>query len=117
MFRSSSSGPSGASRFLLAGDVEEAIDPRLLAAGLPRLDLLKIAHHGSRTATTQAFVEAVRPRIAIASAGAGNPYGHPTRQTLDRLRAAGATVYRTDQDGSVRVDLHGSRDRGQYAKA
>ena len=96
-------GTVGRYRFLLAGDVEEAIDPRLIATGLPRLDLLKVAHHGSRTATTQAFVDTVRPRIAIASAGAGNSYGHPTRQTLDRLRAAGAAVYRTDQDGSVQA--------------
>ena len=96
-------GRIGGSRFLLAGDVEQDIDPHLLAAGLPRLDLLKVAHHGSRTATTQAFVDAVRPRVAIASAGAGNPYGHPTRQTIDRLRAAGARVYRTDLDGSVSV--------------
>ena len=98
-------GSVGRYRFLLAGDVEEGIDPRLLAAGLPRLDLLKVAHHGSRTATTQAFVDAVRPRIAIASAGAGNSYGHPTRQTLDRLRAAGAAIYRTDEDGSVRASF------------
>ena len=96
-------GRVGTSRFLLAGDVEQDIDPHLLAAGLPRLDLLKVAHHGSKTATTQAFVDAVRPRVAIASAGAGNPYGHPTRQTIDRLKAAGATVYRTDLDGSVSV--------------
>ena len=98
-------GSVGRYRFLLAGDVEDGIDPRLIAAGLPRLDLLKVAHHGSRTATTQAFVDAVRPRIAIASAGAGNSYGHPTRQTLDRLRAAGAAVYRTDEDGSVRASF------------
>jgi competence protein ComEC len=92
-------------RFLLMGDVEEAIDPALLAAGLPRVDLLKVAHHGSRTATTQAFVDAVRPRIAVASAGADNPYGHPTRQTLERLVASGARVLRTDRDGSVVVSF------------
>ncbi len=111
-------GAVGDRRFLLAGDVEEAIDPRLIAAGLPHLDLLKVAHHGSRTATTQAFVDAVRPRIAVASAGTGNPYGHPTKQTIERLRAAGAQVYRTDRDGSVQVtfgsagltvDLEGGR--------
>jgi hypothetical protein len=67
------------------------------------VDLLKVAHHGSRTATTDAFVSAIRPRVAIASAGAGNPYGHPARATLDRLAAAGARVYRTDRDGSVMV--------------
>ena len=70
-------GAVGDRRFLLAGDVEEAIDPSLLAAGLPRVDLLKVAHHGSRTATTQAFVDAVRPRIAIASAGTGQPVRTP----------------------------------------
>ena len=94
-------GTIGDRRFLLAGDIEEEIDPSLIARGLPRLDLLKVAHHGSRTATTQPFVDAVRPRVAVASAGAGNPYGHPTKQTLERLRAAGAQVYRTDRDGSV----------------
>ena len=72
-------GTVGGRRFLLAGDVEEDIDPALLTEGLPRVDLLKVAHHGSKTATTQAFVDAVRPRIAIASAGADNPYGHPAR--------------------------------------
>jgi competence protein ComEC len=96
-------GQIGTRRFLLMGDVEEAIDPELLAAGLPRVDLLKVAHHGSRTATTQPFVDAVRPAIAVASAGAGNPYGHPTRVTLDRLATAGARVLRTDRDGTVVV--------------
>ncbi len=96
-------GTVGQRRFLLAGDVEEDIDRSLLAEGLPRLDLLKVAHHGSRTATTEAFVDAVRPRVAVASAGAGNTYGHPARATLDRLADTGARVYRTDQDGTVSV--------------
>ena len=91
----------GPYRMLLAGDVEQAIDPSLLEQQLPRLDFLKVAHHGSKTATTQAFVDAVRPKVAVASAGTGNPYGHPARATLDRLAAAGARVFRTDLDGTV----------------
>ena len=98
-------GQVGTRRFLLMGDVEQEIDPQLLAAGLTRVDLLKVAHHGSRTATTQGFVDAVRPRIAVASAGAGNPYGHPTRVTLERLANAGARVLRTDRDGTVVVSF------------
>ena len=96
-------GVVGERRFLLTGDVEEDVDPSLLTKGLPRVDLLKVAHHGSRTATTDAFLAAVRPRVAVASAGADNPYGHPARPTLERLAAAGARVYRTDVDGSVTV--------------
>ncbi len=96
-------GEVGERRFLLTGDIEEDVDPYVLARGLPHVDLLKVAHHGSRTATTEAFVDATDPSLAIASAGTGNPYGHPTRSTLDRLRAAGARVYRTDQDGTVTV--------------
>ena len=93
----------GERRFLLSGDIEEEIDAELLAGGVPRLDLLKVAHHGSRTATTESFLAAVRPRVAIVSAGVGNRYGHPTQATLDRLARAGARVYRTDRDGSVSV--------------
>ena len=96
-------GLIGERRFLLTGDVEEDVDPSLLTGGLPRVDLLKVAHHGSRTATTDAFVDSVRPRVAVASAGADNPYGHPARPTLERLAASGARVYRTDVDGSVSV--------------
>ncbi len=96
-------GHVGVRRFLLMGDVEEGIDPSLLTEGLPHVDLLKVAHHGSRTATTQAFVDAVRPAVAVASAGAGNPYGHPAKATLDRLAASGARVLRTDREGSVVV--------------
>lgn len=94
-------GQVGERRFLLMGDVEEGIDPSLLADDLPHVDLLKVAHHGSRTATTQAFVDAVRPAVAVASAGAGNSYGHPAKATMDRLAASGARVLRTDRDGTV----------------
>jgi competence protein ComEC len=100
----------GVRRLLLMGDVEEAIDPQLIAAGIAdgrRLDLLKVAHHGSRTASTEAFLGALRPRVAVISAGTGNPYGHPTRQTLDRFAAIGARVFRTDTDGTVAIETDG----------
>jgi competence protein ComEC len=102
-------GEVGGRRFLLTGDIEEGIDPLLVTRGLPRVDVLKVAHHGSRTATTEAFLEAVRPSVAIVSAGAGNTYGHPNPATLARLAGIGARVYRTDRNGSVRVTFDGPR--------
>ena len=72
----------GARRIVLAGDVEQQIDPRLLAEGIAAdgrpLDVLKVAHHGSGTATTDTFVEQLHPSVAVVSAGWGNPYGHPS---------------------------------------
>jgi competence protein ComEC len=95
-------------RILLTGDVEDDVDPLLVARGLPPIDVLKVAHHGSKTASTPAFLNVVKPSVAIVSAGAGNPYGHPARSTLDRLASTGARVLRTDTDGSVEVDIGAS---------
>ncbi|MDQ3127885.1 MAG: MBL fold metallo-hydrolase [Chloroflexota bacterium] len=92
-------------RFLLTGDVEDDVDPILAQRGLPSVDILKVAHHGSATATTTAFLGAVRARIAVVSAGADNPYGHPARSTIERLGATGARVLRTDTDGSVMLTI------------
>ena len=100
-------GEAGEHRFLLAGDIEEGIDPELVRRGLLQVDLLKVAHHGSRTSSTPAFLAAVRPRVAIVSAGAGNPYGHPAPSTIDRLHAAARETYRTDTDGTVEVAFDG----------
>ncbi len=103
----------GARRLLLTGDVEEEIDPQLLAAGLApsdgrRLDVLKVAHHGSGSATTDAFVERLRPHVAVVSAGWGNPYGHPSPRTVARLEEVGARLFRTDLDGTVSVSTDGT---------
>jgi competence protein ComEC len=102
-------GEVGERRFLLAGDIEEGIDPILLTRGLPRVDVLKVAHHGSRTSSTPAFLDAVAPSVAVVSAGAGNPYGHPAPATIARLEARVPQVLRTDTDGSVEVDLNDDR--------
>lgn len=102
----------GARRFLLMGDAEQDVDAALLAEGAIsatqlRVDLLKVAHHGSRTASTAAFLDAVRPRVAIVSVGAQNDYGHPAPATLARLQAAGARIFRTDLDGTITASSDG----------
>ncbi|MHB8893484.1 MAG: ComEC/Rec2 family competence protein, partial [Candidatus Limnocylindrales bacterium] len=96
-------GEAAGRRFLLAGDAEDDVDPVLAARGLPRLDVLKVAHHGSATATSAGLLAATRPAVALISVGEGNDYGHPASSTLARLRDAGARVYRTDRDGTVEV--------------
>jgi competence protein ComEC len=102
-------GTAAGRHFLLTGDAEEDVDPALLAGGLPRLDVLKVAHHGSATATTAELLAATRPALALISVGAANDYGHPASSTLGRLREAGARVYRTDVDGQVEADLRPDR--------
>jgi len=92
-------------RFLLAGDAEADVEQRLIARGVLPVDLLKAGHHGSRTSTTDALVAATRPRVAAISVGTGNDYGHPSREVLARLVAAGATVLRTDLVGTIDVAL------------
>ena len=92
-------------RFLLTGDAEDDVDPLLLARGLPRVDLLKVAHHGSATATSAALLDALRPAVAVISVGADNKYGHPNAGTLARLSSVSARIWRTDQSGTVDVAL------------
>jgi len=87
---------------LLTGDATSDSEASMLAATLALdSDVLKVGHHGSSTSTSAAFLAAVTPKDAVISVGAANTYGHPTQATLDGLAAAGATVYRTDQDGTV----------------
>ena len=64
-------------------------------------------HHGSLTSSSGAFLESVRPTIAVVSAGRGNHLGHPVPEVLDRYRAIGAEIFRTDKDGAVTVDSDG----------
>ena len=72
-------------------------------------DVLKVDHHGSKNSTTQEFLDAVAPTIAITSSGEDNPYGHPSPELLERLEASGARVLRTDRDGAVHIVTDGER--------
>jgi competence protein ComEC len=93
-------------RFLLTGDVTGDAEDRLEARSA---EVLKVPHHGSRTSSRPLLLRAVRPRLALVSAGAHNPFGHPHPETVARLAAAGALVLRTDRDGTVRATTDGRR--------
>jgi len=92
-------------RFLLTGDIEEDVDPILLSRGLPGVDMLKVAHHGSATASSDVLLATLKPGLAVVSVGAKNPYGHPSGATMARLGAHSSRVFRTDQDGTVETRL------------
>ena len=91
-------------RALLTGDVESGAERELAACCAQGLhaDLLKVAHHGSRTSSTAAFLEAVTPRLALISVGVGNVYHHPSPEIVERLGER-AHVLRTDRTGEIVV--------------
>jgi competence protein ComEC len=94
---------------LLTGDISKAVEPGIANAVPPaRLRVIKIPHHGSMTSSSTAFVEALHPRIAIASAGRANHFGHPVPEVLERYRLAGAEIFRTDRDGAVMITTDGN---------
>jgi competence protein ComEC len=99
----------GAESFLLAGDIERPSERKTLAEEQSvGVNFLKIAHHGSTTSTTDPFLSAAHPAFAAISLGRGNIFGHPSREVMDRLVAAGVRVFRTDRDGAITASSAGS---------
>ena len=93
---------NGNNRFLFTGDAEEKAEEDILNNGIDiSADVYAAAHHGSKTATSQAFLDKVSPTYVVISAGEGNKYGHPHAEVLNRLRAAGISVFRTDEQGTI----------------
>lgn len=98
----------GANRLLFMGDAGKEEEDTLLAAGVDlRADLLKVGHHGSKYSSTDEFLAAVNAEFCVISCGADNDYGHPHEDALARLQKHGATVFRTDQNGTVVVTSDG----------
>jgi competence protein ComEC len=98
--------------FLLPGDAERLTERNLLSDSGTNgdelhADVLKIGHHGSKNSTTQDFLSAVQPRLAVISAGEENPYGHPSPILLERLRQAGVVTLRTDENGAIHIFTDG----------
>jgi len=108
----------GSRSFLLTGDLERAVEAKLLA-GMQHTDVLKVGHHGSRTSTTEPFLEAVAPSIAVISAGFENSFGHPHPDVVNRLITHHTAILRTDLNGLVTVRTDGTRlwfDSGTWGR-
>jgi competence protein ComEC len=97
---------------LFTGDLERSGELALLRGqddGAAHSVALKVPHHGSATSSSPALLSAVAPRLALISAGADNRFGFPALAVVARLRAAGADVWRTDEDGAVELVFDGAR--------
>jgi competence protein ComEC len=93
---------------MLPGDAEDQTEQRMLAKELEfKARILKVAHHGSKYATSEAFLKRVQPEVAIISVGEWNRYGHPAQTVMDRLKAANVKVYRTDLQGEITITTNG----------
>jgi len=107
----------GDTEFLFTGDAEKEAEAIMLTAGNElQTQILKVGHHGSRTASTKAFLERVKPEVAILMVGKNNRYGHPHQETLTALKETGAKIYRTDTNGTIIVLTDGKDCKIQTSK-
>lgn len=86
--------------YLFTGDAEKGNES---ARSWPQTDVLKAGHHGSRTSSSQKFLDQIKPSLIIISCGKNNDYGHPHQEAMDRFNKLGATIYRTDESGDILV--------------
>jgi competence protein ComEC len=101
----------GAQSLLLTGDIEKPVERALEAEDVPlSAGFLKVPHHGSSTSSTKEFLGLVHPAFAAISVGENNPFNHPAPAVIERLRAAGAQVFRTDRDGAITVTTDGKSE-------
>ncbi len=92
----------GQNSFLFLGDAESVSEEDILKSGMDiSADVYKVSHHGSSTSTADAFLQAVSPDYCVISCGADNEYGHPHTETMEKLQAAGVSIYRTDKDRTI----------------
>jgi len=104
--------------FLFEGDAQTDAETSMSVSSFSPVQatILKVAHHGSRTSSSPAFLALVKPKVAIYSAGLGNSYGHPHPETIAALLAVGATIYGTDVNGTVIVTTDGITYKVEAAK-
>lgn len=100
----------GRTKFLLMGDAENEAENKLMASVSDlKVDVLKIGHHGADDATSEEFLKAVSPQIAVIEVGKDNDFGHPSPRILKRLERLGARIFRADADGTVVLVSNGEK--------
>lgn len=100
----------GSNAFVMCADAEALSEKAMTESGIPlKADVLKLGHHGSSTSTCDEFLQAVNPSYAVISCGKDNTYGHPHKETMEKLAASNITVYRTDEQGTLTAISDGSR--------
>ncbi|WIF93991.1 ComEC/Rec2 family competence protein [Caminicella sporogenes] len=96
--------------YLFTGDAEDISEREMIKRGLDlSADVLKLGHHGSHSSTTDEFLNRVKPKFAVIMCGKGNDYGHPHRETMEKLKKMGIPVYRTDECGTI-VSISDGKD-------
>ena len=99
---------------LFTGDIEEAAEKQILKKyennlKLLKADILKVAHHGSKTSTTLEFLNAVKPKYSIIGVGKENKFGHPSNITIQNLKKINTKIYRTDEMGEIMIKVNNKR--------
>lgn len=96
----------GKHKYLFTGDLTSTLESKI---NWEDIDVLKVAHHGSRYSSSKEFLDETKPEIAIISAGKENDYGHPHKEALNRLNKVGAEIYRTDKSGTIQLTSDGEK--------
>ncbi|MCL2235964.1 MAG: MBL fold metallo-hydrolase [Defluviitaleaceae bacterium] len=104
----------GSTSFLFTGDAERTSEGEMVALHSLSANVLHVGHHGSNTSTTEEFLSAVSPQIAVISVGANNTFGHPHSQVITRLVSHGVRVYRTDIHGNITITSNGTNVTVNY---
>lgn len=92
----------GSNKFMFTGDAQASNEEDMINKGYDlSADVLKVGHHGSHTSTSQQFLDKINPKYAVISCGKGNDYGHPHKETMEKLQAKNIPVYRTDENGTI----------------
>ena len=100
-------GKMGEFDFLLTGDIGKNTEDQLGDIG--KIEVLKVAHHGSRFSSSEEFLRKVSPKLSVISVGGRNRFGHPTKETLARLAKVGSRILRTDKEGTIKIVSDGKR--------
>jgi len=95
--------------FLFTGDAYKSVEEKVIGADVNlKTDVLKVGHHGSKTSSSEEFIEQILPEIAVISVGKSNRYGHPHQETLAILKKYGIRVLRTDEEGDIKIISDGA---------